>query len=178
MMIRTLAFAAALAVSSTLVSPTLVWAATARPSPEARLQRLEDIEAIRNLLVDYGRTLDRRDFKAYAALFAREGVWDGGFGAGRGPAAIQAMMEKQMGGQLITGTQKNFHVLSSFRIEVWGDTATAWSRWTFMGEGQDGKLQPIYAGRYDDQFVREDGTWKFKLRKVTGDGPPAGPPPK
>jgi uncharacterized protein (TIGR02246 family) len=169
-MMRALAVGAVLALAC--------GAAGAQPSERAQLQRLSDIEAIRNVLVDYGRTLDRRDFKAYAALFARDGVWDGGFGAGKGPAAIQAMMEKQIGGAPITGSQKNFHVLTNFRIEVEGDRATAWSRWTFMGEGAEGKLQPIYAGRYDDELVREDGRWKFKLRRVTGDGPPAGPPPK
>lgn len=162
------------------MTPLLLAAALAAAGPSAadRLQRMEDAEAIRNLLVDYGRTLDRRDFAAYAALFAHDGVWDGGFGAARGPAAIQAMMEKQIGGAPIAGTQKNFHVLTNFRIEVKGDAAAAWSRWTFMGEGADHKLTAIYAGRYDDELVREDGRWKFRLRKVTGDGPPAGPPPK
>jgi hypothetical protein len=150
------------------------------PSSQARLQRLEDIEAIRNLLVDYGRTLDRRDFAGYAGLFARDGVWDGGFGAAKGPAAIQAMMEKSIGGKLIEGPQKNFHVLTNFRIEVAGDTGVAWSRWSFVSQGADLKLQVLYAGRYDDELVREDGHWKFKLRRVSGDAPgqapPSGPP--
>jgi len=70
-------------------------------SSEARLQRLEDIESIRRLLTDYGRDLDRRDFKAYSELFAADGVWDGGFGAAKGPAEIQAMMEKSIGGEPI-----------------------------------------------------------------------------
>jgi len=147
------------------------------PSRHGALQRLEDIEAIRNLLVDYGRTLDRRDFAAYAALFARDGVWDGGFGAGKGPAAIEAMMRKNMGGALITGPQSNFHIMSNFRIDVSGDTGTAWSRWTFVSQqGPGGKLQILYAGRYDDELVREDVLWKFKLRKVTADAPGQAPP--
>jgi SnoaL-like domain len=62
-----------------------------------RVQRLEDLEEIRILLLDYGRFLDTRDFGAYSRLFARDGAWIGGFGSVQGPAAIHAFMEKNMG---------------------------------------------------------------------------------
>jgi 3-phenylpropionate/cinnamic acid dioxygenase small subunit len=145
-------------------------------SLEARLQRLEDVEAIRTVLTDYGRHLDRRDFKAYAALFARDGVWDGGFGAGQGPAEIEAMMQKMIGGQLIEGAQSNYHLLSNFEIEVEGDTGRAWSRWTFIAQDPDKRARVLYAGRYDDELVREDGRWKFQRRTVSGDLPGQPPP--
>jgi len=90
-----------------------------------RIRRLEDIEAIRRLLVAYGRHLDRRDFKAYAALFARDGVWDGGFGAATGPAEIQAMMERTIGGRPNDDAQRNYHLMSSFDIELDGDRGRA-----------------------------------------------------
>ena len=143
---------------------------------DARLQRLEDIEQIRILLVDYGRTLDRRDIKAYAGLFARDGEWVGGFGSAKGPAAIQTMIEKAMGGTVNEGPQKNFHVMTSPRIEVDGDHGRAWSRWTFVGEDAAGKPQVLAAGRYDDELVREDGRWRFQRRVVSGDLPGAAPP--
>jgi hypothetical protein len=141
-----------------------------------RLQRLEDIEAIRRLLIAYGRHLDRRDFAAYAALFARDGVWDGGFGAATGPAEIQAMMERTIGGSLIEGPQKNYHLMSSFDVEAEGDTGRARSRWTFVAQDADKRPRVLYAGRYDDELVREDGRWKFKLRRVSGDLPGQPPP--
>ena len=143
---------------------------------DQRLQRLEDIEAIRLLLTAYGRELDRRDFKAYAALFASDGVWDGGFGAAAGPAEIQAMMEKSIGGAPITGAQSNFHLLSNFEIEVDGDVATAWSRWTFVAQDPDKRARVLHAGRYDDALVRERGRWKFQRRTVSGDLPGQPPP--
>src|SRR5438046_606144 len=40
---------------------------------EARVRRMEDLEEIRQLFVDYGHYLDARDAEAYANLFAREG---------------------------------------------------------------------------------------------------------
>ena len=145
-------------------------------SSDARLQRLEDVEAIRRLLTDYGRDLDRRDFKAYSELFATDGVWDGGFGAAKGPAEIRAMMEKSIGGELITGPQGNFHILTNFEIEVHGDTGSAWSRWTFVAQDPDKRARILYAGRYQDELVREAGQWKFKRRTVSGDLPGQPPP--
>jgi uncharacterized protein (TIGR02246 family) len=135
----------------------------------ARLQRLEDLEEIRTLLLDYGRFLDSRDLPAYSKLFAKDGEWVGGFGSARGPAGILAFMEKNLG----TGPNRTntYHILSNFEIEVKGDTATAWSRWTFVVPGPDGKPVISQAGRYDDILVREDGRWKFKRRTASNDIP-------
>ncbi|HEX5000585.1 MAG TPA: nuclear transport factor 2 family protein [Terriglobia bacterium] len=137
----------------------------------ARLQRLEDIEEIRTLLLDYGRHLDSRDLVAYSKLFARDGEWVGGFGSAKGPEEILAFMQKNLG----TGPNRNnsFHILSNFEIDVKGDTATAWSRWTFVAPGADGKPVISQSGRYDDSLVREDGRWRFKRRSASNDIPAA-----
>ena len=140
-------------------------------SVAARLQHFEDKEEIQQVLLDYGRYLDSRDFAGYASLFAKDGQWIGGFGTV--PAAeIKAFMEKAMGTQ---NTAKNYHLLSNFVITVKGDTATAWSRWAFVVPGQQGAAI-AQAGRYDDQLVRENGKWRFKKRVASNDT--AGPPPK
>jgi uncharacterized protein (TIGR02246 family) len=133
-----------------------------------RVQRLEDIQEIQGVLLDYGRYLDARDFAAYSRLFAKDGEWVGGFGTVQGPAAIQAFMEKN-----ITGPNRGntFHILSNFKIDVHGDTATAWSRWTFVTPGADKKPAISQAGRYDDTLVRENGHWKFKRRTASNDIP-------
>jgi uncharacterized protein (TIGR02246 family) len=141
----------------------------------ARIQRIEDRAEIEQLLLNYGRHLDARDFKAYAQLFARDGVWEGGMGTVQGPAAIQTFMEKAIPGP---NTAHNFHLLSNFVIDVQGDAATAWSRWQFVAPGQDGRPVVAQAGRYDDTLVREDGRWKFKRRVAANDLPlprPAAP---
>lgn len=138
-------------------------------SVAARLQRLEDKEEIQKVLLDYGRHLDSRDFAAYSHLFAKDGEWVGGFGSVKGPAAIQAFMEKNIG----TGPNRTntYHLLSNFVIDVHGDTATAWSRWAFVTPGPDGKPVIAQGGRYDDTLVREDGRWKFKRRVASNDLP-------
>jgi len=134
----------------------------------ARVQQLEDIHEIQGVLLDYGRYLDTRDFAAYSRLFAKDGEWVGGFGTVQGPAAIQAFMEKQIPGPNRGNT---FHILSNFKIDVHGDTATAWSRWTFVTPGSDKKPAVAQAGRYDDMLVREAGHWKFKRRVASNDIP-------
>jgi uncharacterized protein (TIGR02246 family) len=142
----------------------------AQASPDSRLQRLEDMEEIRTLLLDYGRFLDSRDLVAYSRLFAKDGEWVGGFGSARGPEEILAFMQKNLG----TGPNRGntFHILSNFEIVVDRDSATAWSRWTFITPGGDGKPVISQAGRYDDTLVREDGSWRFKRRVASNDTPP------
>jgi len=138
----------------------------------ARIQRIEDVEEIQKLLLDYGRSLDARDFAAYARLFAKDGVWSGGMGTVQGPAAIQAFMEKAIPGP---NTAHNYHLLSNFVIDVSGDNATAWSRWQFVVPGPDGKPIVAQSGRYDDTLVREAGRWRFKRRAASNDIPASGP---
>jgi len=141
----------------------------------ARVQRIEDIQEIERLLLNYGRHLDARDFKAYSLLFAKDGVWSGGMGTIEGPPAIQAFMEKAIPGP---NAVHNYHVLSNFVIDVKGDTATAWSRWQFMVPGPNNTAVAAQSGRYDDTLVREDGRWKFKRRVASNDIPAGGPPQK
>jgi len=51
-----------------------------KKSVEARLQRFADKEEIQDVLLEYGRSLDARDFAIYSSLFATDGEWAGGFG--------------------------------------------------------------------------------------------------
>ncbi len=151
-------------------------------SPAARIQRLEDIEEIRVLLTDYGRFLDAHDLVSYSHLFARDGEWVGGFGSAKGPAGIQALMEKNLGPNPARKPGSTFHILTNFVIDVHGDTATAWSRWLFVTTGADNRPTPAMGGHYDDTLVREDGHWRFMRRVAVNDipqsGPAAAPPPQ
>ena len=133
---------------------------------EARLQKLEDVEAIHTLLVRYGRTLDKRDFEAYGALFAQDGSWKGGMGTATGPDAIAKMVAAGFERMDPSLYQNSNHVMTSFDVEVDGDTATAWSRWTWVVVGDSGKPQTERAGHYEDTLVRERGEWKFKSRQA------------
>jgi uncharacterized protein (TIGR02246 family) len=148
-------------------------AVAAQSSLEARLQRLEDEQAIRNLLVEYGNDLDTQDLEGYSKLFAKDGTWTGGIGSAKGPDGIFAMLQKALAKAPPYDPAKvrSFHLLTNFHIQVDGDKATARSKWTFFGRSDDNKLVPRLAGHYDDTFVREDGKWKFKSRVAPHDIP-------
>jgi uncharacterized protein (TIGR02246 family) len=141
----------------------------AQTSLAAKIQRLEDIEEIRTVLTNYGRYLDAHDFKAYSLLFAKDGEWIGGFGSVKGPAAIEAFMEKNIGAPgKPNGT---YHLLSNFIIDVQSDTATAWSRWNYVVPGGDKKPAIAQGGHYEDKLVRESGRWRFSRREAFTDLP-------
>jgi uncharacterized protein (TIGR02246 family) len=149
----------------------------------AKVKRFEDMQQIADLLNEYGRALDTRDFKAYAALFAKDGSWSGGLGTvSGGPQAIYEFMTSRIGGggrggRPSIGFGSTYHIMSNFKIDVTGDAATATSRWTFVSAARGPGIQ--VAGRYEDRLVREDGAWKFKSRQAFNDvtaPAPAAPP--
>jgi SnoaL-like domain len=175
---RQAARVACLVLAGALLAPAAMQAQ--RPtrsdrSSAGRIQRLEDIEEIRILLTDYGRFLDAHALKAYSQLFAEDGEWVGGFGRAKGPAAVQALMEKNLGVTSKSKPGSTYHLLTNLVIDVQGNTATAWSRWTFVVTGADNRPAMLYGGHYDDILVRESGHWKFKRRVAANDIPHSDP---
>jgi uncharacterized protein (TIGR02246 family) len=146
---------------------------TATRTVEARLQALEDKEAIHALLTTYGRTLDARDFAGFEQLFARDAEFVAGTGGtAKGPAAIRALLEGLLKVNAAPVSGRDFHLFFNETIEVRGDEATASSQGGFFVRGQSNRLEMSILANYHDQLVREDGRWKFKRRQI-GDGPPA-----
>jgi hypothetical protein len=141
---------------------------------EARLHVLEAKEAIRTLLFNYGRYVDDRNWEAFADLFATDGgTWNGGMGVARGHDEIVQMMASTIGNANNVGASgsglSNVHLLGNEIIAVDGDTATSVSKWVFVMAAADNGPDVVFVGRYEDDFVRENGEWKFKLRSVTSD---------
>jgi hypothetical protein len=177
------AFAVVIALGAPAVPAAAQSARSSTPTLEAlaaRVKHFEDKEEITNLLIEYGRALDSGDFKRYASLFTRDGSWSGGTGSvSGGPQAIYEFMAKNIGGARDgrpprpIGFGRSYHIMSSFIIDVKGDTATAMSRWAFVSAARGPGIQ--VAGRYEDTLVREDGVWKFKTRQAFNDLP-AQPP--
>ncbi len=133
---------------------------------------MEDESAIRKMLIEYGAFLDAKDYASYAALFAPDGEWVGGFGSFTGPAAIEAMLVKNLGaaepGFVNTS---NFHMLTNPLIEIDGNTAHVTSKYLFWTKDAGNRPQPLLAGRYVDEFVKLDGVWKIKRRTTSGQIP-------
>lgn len=166
-----LAITAAALLSAGITTPS---AAADDPALKAQLQRLLDREAIQDLLVTYGRLLDKKDLPAYSKLFAADGVWEGGIGSAKGPREIQQMLEtvyaRQGADRFGVGA---YHIMSDFIVEISGDTATAFSRWTWVVEGKEGTPIIQRSGHYEDKLVREGGRWRFKHRLTVTELPTA-----
>jgi len=141
----------------------------------ARLGRLEDREQIHQLFIDYKTVLDRKDFGAYAALFAEDGEFIAGAGRAKGRAAIQAMVEAMPGTDLLGAeVGEDFHLVVNPQIELDpGDAnrARAQSTWVYVVKGDDGGPLLSKLGHYDDELVREAGRWRFLRREAPMDIP-------
>lgn len=138
---------------------------------EQRLQVLEDREAIRSLILAYGEAHDHRDYRRFAALFAREGEWVSGMGSARGPEAIFRLMDEMIGHDPKPQGSGTYHVLSNEQITIDGDQASAMTKWIYITPAQDGGPDIVLLGHYNDKFLREDGVWKFLRREAPVDLP-------
>lgn len=63
--------------------------------------------------------------------------------------------------------EPNAHVFFNETIQVTGDRATGTSMSAFVTTTADGPAISILA-RYDDEYVLQDGVWKFSRRVVRG----------
>ncbi len=142
------------------------------PDIEARLRRLEDLEQIRQLFVEYKMVLDKQDFAAYAALFAADGEFVAGAQRAKGPAAIQALVGGMPGSLLGSAPGEDFHVVVNPLIELDPadpDRASAEVTWLYVVKGDDGSPALAKLGHYDDELVREAGRWRFARRAAPTD---------
>jgi ketosteroid isomerase-like protein len=142
-------------------------------SIEARLRALQDESEIRKLLDDYMGLLESRDWDNYVKLFAEDAELDIVEGVLKGRDAIRTRMEnaseRMANARRDQPQRQRADLLSNIYVNVEGDTATARSRFTFLGEGEDGRFSVAGSGLYLDTLTREDGAWKIKRRSVQWD---------
>lgn len=137
-----------------------------------RVQTLEDREAIRALLVAYATTLDNRDFAGFAQLWAKDAEFFGGTGnTAKGPEAIRDLLRGLLGKNGAATPGRDFHLVMNQTVDVTGDTALGFSRGTWVSTNPENRLQVTIIANYYDQFVREDGRWKFKRHQIGGAPP-------
>lgn len=125
--------------------------------------------AITALIHSYAELIDLGELDGVAALFARA-TWRA---AGR-EVVLRGAAEARVaydGVILYDGIPCTKHVMSNVTIEVADDEHTARARtyFTVLQARPDLPLQPIIAGRYHDEFARDDGGWYFTDRLITPD---------
>ena len=122
-------------------------------SQAARLTALEDREAIRIVLRDYGRLLDARRFDEFGQLFAEDGEYVAG-PTTRGPQAIADGLRRTFAGNSLGLAEPNFHVLFNERITLVGNKAVSSSQSFFVAPGADGAPRVVLMASYEDELVK------------------------
>ena len=132
---------------------------------EKRITILEDIEAIKKLKARYCAVCDDdHNPDEITKLFADDGIWEGdGIGAHTGHAAIRKLFEGFR--DRISFSQHN---VMNPRIEVDGDRARG--IWYFLGPFtfRKGNRARWLAARYEDDYVKVKGEWKFLHLRAIG----------
>ena len=133
----------------------------------ARIQRLEDIHAINNLIVTYARASDRHnDPDLMVPLFTEDGALDVGSGYGRfqGHDVLRAFFLETP--KIISFS---LHYMISPQIEIGEDGRSArafWYLWepASMPDPATGREEAVWiGGTYDADLVKvDDGRWLFK----------------
>ena len=130
---------------------------------ERRLRVLEDVEEIKRLKVRYCHSVDAYDAEWTTSLFTDDGVFDF---VGRDPTeGREALLEFYKKGR--ERLPFYVHMVMNPVIEVDGATATGiWYLFEPCTLGDTGRA--VWgSGRYDDEYVKVDGQWRFKNVKLS-----------
>ena len=128
---------------------------------EAQIQALQDREAVRALRYRYHECVNEGQLAAIPDLFTEDGDLDFGYlGKARGREELTTFF----GGvsQLLSFVKQFVH---NHAIELEGDGGTGYSyleaKTISKGEAY------VVAARYDDEYAKENGQWKFKKMHLT-----------
>ena len=132
-----------------------------------------DRAEIVNLSNKYMVAIDAGDIETVMSTWADDGVleWVGGVEHGKAEireamAAFSGRLAQQPPANA-TSRPRTRHQIINHVIDVEGDTATTTAYWFAMtNRTPQSDVQLIFFGHYEDQLVRVNGHWLFKVRKV------------
>ena len=169
--------AAALAITVTALGLALLKGSPAQePDPAARItaletklaaleheiELLEDTKAIKRLQRAYGYYADKRLAGEIGALFADDATAEiGGLGVFVGKTHIGELYRFLLGDGLKDGELYN-HIILQGVVDVAPDGLTAKGRWRALIQlGEHDESAVWSEGPYENEYVKEDGAWKF-----------------
>jgi len=122
---------------------------------------------IMNLVYSYPERIDAGDFAGVGELF-KNGVFETEGGeALRGSEEVEANFNRWTRRFPDDGTPHTRHSVSNPIVEIDEAAGTAVVRYymTVFQRTSELPLQPVWANRYEDRFIRDDGRWHFAHRK-------------
>lgn len=132
---------------------------------ERRLQRQEDIEAIKRLQRAYGYYLDKSLYRAVADLFTDDGEIEiAARGVYKGRERIHAFLVRLLGngveGPVGGHVGNHFQLQAIVTLDGGGITAKArWRAWVQVGDL--GGVANWLEGPYEIEYRKEGGVWKI-----------------
>jgi hypothetical protein len=146
---------------------TLAALITRAATAAARAQRLSDEIDVTNLQHSYGYYVDRKMWDDVADLFASDGTMEIGLqGVYAGRSSIRRGLNAGGRAGLAEG-EVNDHVHLQTIVTVMPDGRTAHARGTDLGmTGTTGGRALWSQSIYENEFVKQDGVWKFKAIHV------------
>ena len=139
---------------------------------EERLRTLEDIEAIKNLQNEYLFYVLNRQWEEIPEFFTDDaGVWVSTMEPARGKEEIRRLFTERIS-KANAGKDRDGHFTVMPVITVNGDRASAhWMIYIFIADPATGAVTRYAQGRYDNEYVRENGGWKFSKLVYTNPWP-------
>ena len=138
-----------------------------------RIESLEDLEEIKKLHRDYIFWLSNHQWDQMIECFAEDAIaWIGKHGEQKGKNAIKASFDSDI--SQIAAYQKGGQMLMQPVIHVNGQKAEGYWSWyrlnTQFTSPSGQKVQLFGANmqaRYDCEYTKENGKWKFSKLKLT-----------
>lgn len=127
----------------------------------ARIEKLEAINDIRNLMADYTHNFDTgwpgagRDAAKVGAVFTEDAIWGGDKGGQKGRANIEAWCAKYG-----HAAKMSLHIAMNPKIEADGDRARGSWNGLIPMVTPDGEALWV-GGRYECDFMRTPTGWKM-----------------
>jgi hypothetical protein len=126
---------------------------------------LEDTKAVKRLQRAYGYYVDKKLSREIGALFAdapNTTAELGGSGVYVGRARIAEFYDRIIGGENLKPGQLFNHMILQGVVHVAADGRTAKGRWRALIQiGQHGESAVWAEGPYENEYVKENGVWKF-----------------
>ena len=133
----------------------------------------DDRAEIENLSNRYMVAVDAGDMDTVMAAWADDGALEWAGGVEKGTDAIRKAMAGFAGARNASVPKgakswpRSRHFILNHIIDVSGDTAKSVAYWFEMTNSTPQKnVEVVYFGHYEDELVRRNGRWLFKVRKV------------
>ena len=132
---------------------------------EREMQLLEDVKAVKRLQRAYGYYVDKKLSREIGALFAdapSASAELGGSGVYLGKARIAEFYDRVIGGEGLPPGELFNHMILQGIVHVADDGITAKGRWRALIQiGTHGETAVWAEGPYENEYVKENGIWKF-----------------